>query len=511
VNPEISIVIPTTGSITRLERCLDSLTNQLPSSFLQHTELIIFLNTRNKKSDLEIHQHLLGRYSERVSNFQVKFGNEYLWTAEESAFEASKWATKEYIWIIGDQRIFLPDGLRELDRILKTQNPVGVFFNSIWINSSGINLGEPSLSMGQTLNKMSYKEFVIMTGYNYMPTNFGSWIVKRKYLNQGIWEEVVVNSGWHFSHVATYLMTLSKKEIFVSSTFLTQMELKDYHIGDSTGWEEYARVQEKIRFSPWVETLPKQLSYLIKKEVISHDDLRVALINEGKTFKRLIDELYQFTFLQIKLSKAVSRERLPEETYLTIRDLLRVSSPERIHANYLLDQAYFEDSLSNRELRRIQKKIERIILQDNISADYPLISLVIGSISDFWIRIHPSGFVLSPKNDFTFLEKYRVINKNDTEFSKWIFCKDAEGLVAVANQLNSNISASNNFQFSKEKISTTKIQLKKFLARLMNGTIYIFIFRSFLIMLLNLKIFLLISYYLPIKLKGYLRRKFSSH
>ena len=51
MTPEISIVIPTTGSMERLERCINSLVTHSPESFLNHVELIVFLNTREKNLD----------------------------------------------------------------------------------------------------------------------------------------------------------------------------------------------------------------------------------------------------------------------------------------------------------------------------------------------------------------------------------------------------------------------------------------------------------------------------
>ncbi len=465
----------------------------MPRTMLANLELIIFLNTREKKSDSMISKYLSDRYSQKVSNLQIKLGNTYIWTAEESAFEASQWATKEYIWIIGDQRIFLPEGLQEMERVLKNKNPKGVFFNNTWIDSKGIYLGRESLSTQTISSEMNYKEFVLMVGYNYMPTNFGSFIVKKEYLNRDVWLEVVANSGWHFSHVATYLITMSGKEIVVSSKYLIQMEVKDYHIGDSTGWEEYARKQKKIRFSTWVETLPKQLNYLIQKEVISHHELRVALINEGEIFKRLLDELYQFAILQMRLSVDIKKEKLSLENFLVIKNLLKSASPERVHANQLLDQMFFETDLSKRNFRKIQHKIENIIAQDSIGARVPLASLIVGSSGECLVRIHPSGYVISRKNDSSFLDAFRVLNKSTSEATDWIICRDETQIDEMAKQL----SEKNNLLLKKER------QVSKTEKRIKNP---IWSFRKFLEFFLQYKIFLFISYRAPLKLKSWLRR-----
>ncbi len=493
MNPEISVVIPSTGSITRLERCLDSLIENMPRAVRANLELIIFLNTREKKSDAMTSKYISDRYGQKVPNLQIKLGNVYKWTAEESAFEASQWASKEYIWIIGDQRIFLPEGLEELERVLKNQNPEGVFFNNTWVDNQGLNLGMASLSTQTISSRMNYKDFVLMTGYNYMPTNFGSFIVKREYLNRDVWLEVVANSGWHFSHVATYMLTMSGKEIVVSSKYLIQMEVKDYHIGDNTGWEEYARKQKKIRFSTWVETLPKQLNYLIQKEAISHHELRVALINEGEIFKRLIDELYQFAILQMKLAIDIKKEKLPLENFLVIKNLLKSASPERVHANQLLDQMFFETDLSKRKFRKIQYKIEKIIAQDSMGARVPLVSLIVGSSDEYLVRIHPSGYVISRKNDSSFLEAFRVLNKSTSEVTSWILCRDEAQIDEMAKKLSNK-----NKLMVKEKrnksASNRKIKYPGWS------------FRKLLHFLLRHKIFLFLSYRTPLKLKSWLRR-----
>ena len=494
MTPEISIVIPTTGSMERLERCINSLVTHSPESLLNHVELIVFLNTREKNLDEKIRERLFDLYGASITKLQVKFSDTYLWTAEESAYEACNYATKEYIWICGDQRIFLPIGLEELNRTLNTENPEGVFFNNTWVDTEGMNLGKQSIITQSITNKIRYKDFVLMAGYNYMPTNFGSWIVKRKYLDRDIWKEVALASGWHFSHVATYLISMSDIEIIVNATYLIQMEVKDYHLGDSTGWEEYARRNRKVRFSPWVETLPKQLDYLIQKKVISYHELKVALVNEGDIFKRLVDELYLFAILQIKLSLDVRKEQLSKESFLVIRGLLKKASSERMHANSLLDQMYFKRNLSKREFNRIQKKIEKIIFQDSVLAATPLVSLIIGSISDFLIRVHPSGYVLSPKNDSSFLEKYRILNKRNSKMSVWTFYKNFEEIREIELDLDLHSTLKRNGRFRKKRVRNPRRRLKPQL-------------RGFFIFLLRFRIFIVISYFLPLKLKRWFRRK----
>jgi hypothetical protein len=413
--PVVSIVIPTLGDVISLRRCLDSLSQIKNLPNLSQAEIIIFFNPKESTdSTLENLQTELREYSDLAPTRFVQ-ATRYHLTAEESALSASKYAQGKYLWIVGDQRYFLIEGLKLLDSWLKLGKDDICYFNSIWATNSGYVTGEVSTHMNKAEVEISYREFVIRSGHNYMATAFGNWIFKRELLELDIWSEIINECGPHFSHVTALLTTAAGSKVKCFATAISLAEEKKYHNGDNSEWVDYAERANKYRFYPWTLGLVRQFNYLIEKKVFTHELLRIAMCSERNTLKRQSDEIFQFTLAQVRLGRRVDRERLSTTEAAEIFRYLRVACPEKIRTIINLEKYYFNKSrLKYRNEASVIASINIGINQD--SGPIPFVSLVTGRFNNMIVRLHPDGFLLTYNSaDHLIYDAYRMIDpKNST-------------------------------------------------------------------------------------------------
>lgn len=410
-SPLISVVVPTTGKEKNLFRCLGSLVNNAPPELLASAELIVFFNPDPQSP---INYSGIDVYLENIRplfhTLKVVRSERFELTAEESAHAASAGAEGKFIWLAGDKRIFLPEGLRLLEKWLKNPTAPAAYFNSSWIDQQGRTNSHPSTHMLSNEVLIPYKLFVMSTGINFIATGMGAWIFERKYLDRSVWTDIIRNCGPHFSHVTTALATLKGESVQCFSMFLCQIESKAYHAGDDSEWARYSRLAKTYRYYAWSFGLVRQFRYLIDRGVYSYADVRRSMCSEGKLLRRQIDEIYSHIVAQIRYGWFKKTERISPAEFDEVYQFLCRTCPEKAILNEMLRELYLGcDSLSEKNFVSKLAAIFDAMGVDTLALRFG--TLIVSQIGDRFVRLHPRGFVVADiKDNENFLLSYKFID-----------------------------------------------------------------------------------------------------
>lgn len=397
--PLISIVLPSSGKYKNLSRCLQSLVNNAPEGLLAGAELVVFLNEDpSSPIDYVRIEDYLNRIKDVFGSFKLVRSSRFELTAEQSAYAASEHATGKFIWLVGDKRIFLPEGLQALSGWLSNPTSPAAYFNSVWVSSHGLTNNYVSTHFVSPNPVLPYKQFVMRNGVNYMATNMGAWVFERRCLDRDVWGQIISNCGPHFSHVATTLAVLTNEPLQCFSAFLCQMESKAYHTGDDTEWVRYSKLSKTYRYYAWTLGLVRQFNFLIDRGVYTTDDVRRSMCSEGILLKRQVDEIYTHVAAQLRNGWFDRSQRMSSSEFSEIYNFLCRCCPEKIITNdLLLDIFDGYDKLSDKEFSRIIS-----IAYDSFGVDVSatrLGSLIVGQVGDKFIRLHPAGYIISAVTD----------------------------------------------------------------------------------------------------------------
>jgi hypothetical protein len=342
----------------------------------------------------------------------------YRMTAEESALAAVHYAKGEFLWMVGDKRIFLPEGLILLDAFMRNPSAPCVYFNSVWFDSDGHTNGLSSTHMISTRALTPYKQFVMRQGINFMATNMGAWIFERRLLDLDDWRQVIDRCGPHFSHVTTLLLGLRDGEALCHSAFLLQAEAKAYHAGDPSEWVRYAKLAGTYQFYAWTFGLVRQFRFLIERGAYSYGDVRRSMCSEGYVLRRQVDEIYIHLLSQLRLGRASPRERITAAELEELMDFLGRACPEKAIVNQMFRDLYAgTETDTNRLFYKKWMTLYQACLID--SKELRLSSLIVGQFGSSYIRLHPGGYVVSKVQDNSnFQLAYKLLDAPVTD-NQW--------------------------------------------------------------------------------------------
>jgi len=409
--PLLSLVIPTTGKPKNLFRCIDSITQNTGASLLKQTELIVFINP-DPQSPVDIPG--LERYLDKIAPYfastQFEVSDKFELTAEESAYVAIEKAGGDYLWVSGDKRIYLPEGLAALENWLASAETPCAYINSIWIDSNSHTEGLPSVHFVGNRVSIPYKQFVMQAGVNFISTSMGAWIFERKYLDRKIWKKVIDECGPHFSHVTTLLATLENESVTCLASYFFLLESKAYHSGNDGEWAHYAKISDTYRFYAWHLGLVRQFNFLIETGDYTYGDVRRWMCSEGKLMRRQVDEIYNHLLLQIRMGWASNRERLNQEEFDEIMNFLERSCPERSILNRMLIDLYA--CYGNARRKEFTSLATKIWLANSLDhQELRFSTLLVEQTGDKYVRLHPRGYIISKVNDnLEFLLAYKLFD-----------------------------------------------------------------------------------------------------
>jgi len=409
--PGLSLVLPTTGKERNLFRVLDSLRYHAPASLLKVTELIVFVNV-DPISPVD-HQRIdayLSGIRDLFYSVQLVRATCFHLTAEESALAAVAYATGGFLWIVGDKRIFLPEGLMLLDAFIRNPTAACAYFNSVWSDSEGQTNGYPSTHMVSARTTLSYKQFVMRGGINFMATNMGAWVYRREALDPGVWGQIIRTCGPHFSHVTALLAGLGDADVLCHSAFLLLLEAKAYHAGDASEWDRYSSVAGTYRFYAWTFGLVRQFRFLIERGDYTYADVRRSLCSEANLLRRQIVEIYIHLVQQIEHGRRFDIERITEAEFQEIMAFLEMACPENAILHGLYKDLYA--GAPSEKHHAFSRKAD--IIKHALGLDHsavPYVSPIVGQIGDLYVRLHPGGYVMSKVRDNkNFLLAYKLLD-----------------------------------------------------------------------------------------------------
>lgn len=407
----LSLVIPTTGKPQNLFRCINSVTQNASESLLKKTELLVFINPDPLfPPNIPSIRQYLDQLTHLFAATQLVISEKYEKTAEESAYVAVATATGDYLWVSGDKRIYLPEGLDALDRWLDAPTTPCVYLNSIWIDSNAHTEGIPAVHFIQNNAAIPYKQFVMQAGVNFISTSMGAWVYERKYLDRSIWQAIIKDCGPHFSHVTTLLATLGDLPVTCLSSYFFLLESKAYHKGDDSEWAHYAKISSTYRFYAWTLGLVRQFNYLIKNATFSHHDIRRWMCSEGNLLRRQTDEIYNHLLHQLRLGLASEPERLKQDEFEEIMNFLERSCPERSILNRMLHETYAAYAMPDR--KEFKSLASRVWVASGLDGcELRFSTLLVEQVGDKYVRLHPRGYIISRVTDTSeFLLAYKLFD-----------------------------------------------------------------------------------------------------
>src|ERR1700684_1211984 len=143
--PILSLVLPTTGNGEAVKRCLGNVIRQANETLLRRTELIIYLNRLDElKPDIDEIRAYCTELENVFGIASVLMSPEFHGTAEESALAGARHATGHYLWMFGEQRVFLPEGMAKLEQFVLANVGDCAYFNSKWADREGKSFGQYS-------------------------------------------------------------------------------------------------------------------------------------------------------------------------------------------------------------------------------------------------------------------------------------------------------------------------------------------------------------------------------
>ncbi|GLZ19680.1 hypothetical protein Bpla01_32100 [Burkholderia plantarii] len=385
--------------------------NNAPKPLLEKAELIVFLNADPiAPIDYSHVENRLERIQALFHSMKVVRSERFELTAEESAHSASAHAQGKYIWLAGDKRIFLPEGLRMLAKWLEAPTTPAAYFNSSWIDQTGKTNNYPSTHMLANHAAMPYKLFVMSTGINFIATGMGAWIFERRCLDRAVWKEIIVTCGPHFSHVTTALAMLDGEDVQYFSMYLVQIESKAYHAGDDSEWARYSKLAKTYRYYAWTFGLIRQFNYLIAKGVYDHGDVRRSMCSEGTLLRRQVDEIYSHIVAQIRFGWFKKLERITQTEFDEVYDFLCRVCPEKAILNDMIKELYVGcNSLRGRDFTDKIGLVLDAIGIDSLALRFG--TLIVSQLGDSFVRLHPRGFIVSRVSDNdNFMLAYKLID-----------------------------------------------------------------------------------------------------
>jgi len=426
VQPRLSLVVPTMGKNNITLRLFDTLVTGAAPGLLAQTELIVFLNADPRtKVDVSAIEKCLETHRHRFLSCRFVRADKFHLTAEESAYAAVAYATGEYLWIAGDKRIFLPEGLAQLAAYLEAPQTPCAYFNSVWQTSDGYTNVHPSTHFSKSIATMPYKTFVQGNGINFIATSMGAWVFRRELLDRDVWAHIIKNCGPHFSHVATLLKTLGKTEILYHAVYLYISEAKAYHDGDANEWSDYSKLAGTYRYYAWTFGLVRQFQYLIDQGSYSYADIRRSMCSEGIQLSRQIDEIYNHFILQIQVGWLIDKERVTQGEFGEILTFLSRVCPERGIVNGMMRRLYaasLDKKVSDFVLD--VREVQRAVAMDHQELRFA--TLVVGQVGDCFIRLHPRGYLLSRVRDNEdFMLAYKLADP-PAQHKRWTIISDSE-------------------------------------------------------------------------------------
>jgi len=156
IRPMLSICIPTYNRADKLEICLNSIFNQIGND--ENIEILVVNNASTDKTE-DVIQKYVNIYSNlRYIKNKINIG------ADRNIYKASEQAIGKYIFLHGDDDIFLDNTIYVILDIIKNNSTCGIFFVNVLNDNKRVDI---SNGMGNYLRETSiYSTFISSLIFN---------------------------------------------------------------------------------------------------------------------------------------------------------------------------------------------------------------------------------------------------------------------------------------------------------------------------------------------------------
>ncbi|MGV3581307.1 MAG: glycosyltransferase family 2 protein [Methylophilus sp.] len=197
IQPLLTIAIPTFNRASCLDVCLKRLSDELDNLSLGQCKLVKVYVSNNASTDQSV--HTLRKYNFSKAGGCEFTSNEFNIGGERNAIKCYESATTQYVWILGDDDVILPGGLKlVLDTLLLQQPDILYLGNYHFIESyldqkCAIKPKTKAISICKNSLDFAKRTNVMLT--------FISALVIRKRVNQDIMRDVTSGTnlpqlGW---------------------------------------------------------------------------------------------------------------------------------------------------------------------------------------------------------------------------------------------------------------------------------------------------------------------------
>lgn len=258
----LTILIPTYNRLSNVIELLCSLYKNSNTLNENRVNILISENIESINSDL----------ASKINKFQDKLDitlvnpDTHLLSAEENLFFAWKFATGEYVWILGDDDPINFDVLPNLLERCKSRSSNILKYNAQLLDSRKFFSDTKVTKCELTDAKMSFLAFLQIVGMWHTGAGFSTWIFKRDLIESNqAFNWVSSFRSPVYSHVTFFIRACFQENVQFVNLPLVYYRVNDYVYRDSEivdHWENYTNKVRMPRYFPWTFGFMEQIKRL---------------------------------------------------------------------------------------------------------------------------------------------------------------------------------------------------------------------------------------------------------
>jgi len=340
---KLSILIPTYRRPKNVEQTVRSILNLFTAAPF-NWEVIV---SNNVLPDTQEPAKLSLEANSRVKVFTPK---SHLLSAEENFKHGLAFCSGEFVWLLGDDDILVPAGVRCLiEEISRGQFDLLITGFKV-IAHDGQLVSQFGQASHQIVLNIPFLDYVKRTGFWSVLAGFSTVVFHREKLDLNLFEKLMGISKI-YSHTSTFIGSFyDKKFKFLNVATVEYRQNKTDKIG-SEHWKKAAKSQGVKSKHFWVQGFIGHLELLIARGVFDYKFLSEVIdLAIGRRF-RFLDHLVSHCLEQVRIGIEQDSERPTDSEFEKIVSFLEKVAPEYydlwIYLNCLKQE---QDTLKSKEL-----------------------------------------------------------------------------------------------------------------------------------------------------------------
>lgn len=354
----LTILIPSRERPNFIRDLLDNLKVLLTNTDNQKYEIVISENS-------DLNQYLPIVQSFESLNIRLIRPSKVFMTAEENLFWAWSHATKEYVWILGDDDPVVPIAFRNLIEVLENEKPNALFYNSNLLHPDGTKVRQNRISCINNEFETTIEDLAQRVGIWYGLSGFSTWIIKRELVDSSSalkWIQEIESPI--YAHVSIFIKSLKGRIIrFINLPLVDyRMNRSDLDLGNQH-WHFYAKQKKSYYRKPWLSGFLEQINSLESEGYVESYFLEFMIEQDHSGTRFPFVEIFTKLLLeQLLLSCRYTSEVIPENDMKTILNFLYKTYPNFIGMWRKLEIINFEISKTKRNYIT-RKKLQIALLE----------------------------------------------------------------------------------------------------------------------------------------------------